>query len=481
MKTLNPKLPKLKGYFRVAGWYVSHWHVLLLLAAGLALGAVYIQALHPMVVKFLISQKPLPEIVVNSMHMEGYSGMARLVHEDGSLIYEGSLTNGMVEGRGLLYSGDALVYEGEFKDNKYSGQGKLYSGDKLLYEGGFAENRFTGNGTLYGGDGSPEYVGEFLGGEKNGKGRVYRGESLLYEGGFSSGLYEGEGKLYDIASGLLLYEGAFGGGAFNGLGKLYTKGLLLYAGSFAEGLYDGAGILYNGGGEIVYDGQWALGRYEGQGRLYLDSSLVYEGGFLGGLYNGEGCEYYPESGYLKYTGRFLSGEYMDSGIFYDEKGRQIINLPLLTPEKLINLTYSETLDLIKDAGLEYSEMELDNSHVILIESISRIIRFSKDLKSEAPGRVIAVYLCGLDAQSGALTSMVLEDIKKALGEPVSPAEIAPGAVEILALTISNVFWGRNVAAENARGIQFRAGDREITVFFETKDNVPGQALFFKVR
>lgn len=123
----------------------------------------------------------------NALPLKFTSGQVRILAESGYVAYEGNVSKGAVNGKGILYSEDgSVVYEGEFQNNKYDGEGKsYYSGNRLQYEGQFVNNEFQGKGTLYRKDGTKEYEGEFAFGQKQGEGKLYdNGGHAIYQGNF---------------------------------------------------------------------------------------------------------------------------------------------------------------------------------------------------------------------------------------------------------------------------------------------------------
>jgi len=105
---------------------------------------------------------------------QGYTGYKRIFDEDGNLLYEGNLTNGVFDGYGKFYDQGKLTYEGDWKKGIYSGFGTLYDqrGD-VLYRGDIRDGTPSGWGTIY----------------ENGK--------MKYQGGLQNGYRQGWGTTYD--------------------------------------------------------------------------------------------------------------------------------------------------------------------------------------------------------------------------------------------------------------------------------------------
>ncbi|MCI8669805.1 MAG: hypothetical protein HFI34_09860 [Lachnospiraceae bacterium] len=119
-----------------------------------------------------------------------HSGQVRILGKSGYRAYEGSMKDGVVEGKGNLYGKEGnLVYSGEFAQNMYNGTGKRYYNNQMLwYEGEFKDNEFSGTGVLYRDNGVKEYEGEFSESEKNGTGKLFdESGNPVFTGNFSSG------------------------------------------------------------------------------------------------------------------------------------------------------------------------------------------------------------------------------------------------------------------------------------------------------
>ena len=217
--------------------------------------------------------------------LSGYTGLARVTDDTGTVRYDGALADGACTGAGRVYdAAGALVYEGLLADGRYEDpDGREYQNGRLVYAGGFAAGVYEG------------------------KGRLIRPTGEVWEGDFASGAFTGEGCVR-AASGALLREGSFADGLLSGAGREYDgKGTLLREGSFAEGLLSGAGREYTASGALRYEGAFHRGQYDGAGALYReDGTMSYEGAFSRGHSDGAGT-LYNEEGQAYYAGPVLCG------------------------------------------------------------------------------------------------------------------------------------------------------------------------------
>ena len=311
-----------KGYLRLGHRYVAKKLVLCasLIMVFLLFGYLWIDS-------FWIQPEPLIKtMVINSRDMEGYTGEVRLVgdEETDSVIFEGMLLEGKMEGQGTLYDEEGnLIYEGNFIQGMYEGNGTLYypSGN-ICYRGDFSQDLYDGTGTLFYENGITAYEGAFVQGKRSGSGTAYdEAGVLLYEGTFFQDLYSGTGKLY--SEGALIYEGEFLEGQCHGSGKKYRQktGQLIYDGMFKQGQYSGEGRLYNMfTGVLIYEGSFYQDLYDGEGKQYdpENGELIYAGSFYQDFYDGYGKQYDPKNGYLLYKGEFREGCYDGQGKRYIE-------------------------------------------------------------------------------------------------------------------------------------------------------------------
>jgi hypothetical protein len=61
--------------------------------------------------------------------------------------YEGEMTRGYAEGKGIQTMIDGGRYEGEFKESRQHGEGTFYAPDGSIYKGGWKDGKPHGTGT----------------------------------------------------------------------------------------------------------------------------------------------------------------------------------------------------------------------------------------------------------------------------------------------------------------------------------------------
>lgn len=400
-KARNTRLPRVKGYVRLWGRYVSARFLLTVLAAVPVFCALY-TPVHPMVMRFWYARQTLPAFTLDSPYLAGYTGEARLLLPDGSLLYEGTVLGASAEGTGQLYHGGRLLYEGAFVENRYHGQGRLYAGDgRLLYHGSFANNVFQGEGVLYGEDGR-----------------------VVYEGYFKDGLFEGQGKWRD---GPLRYEGGFLAGLFDGNGKIYQNGALVYAGEFAEGLYNGSGTEYDpASGHKRFEGRYLAGERMEAGTVYAE--------------NGEP----PAEPFIE--------EPVDIPVFFN-------------PETLLGAGYDEVCTVLYENGVTVRAVSPPEDHFLLMDDVNGVMyALSINDATGEPLALTHVYLCGMSASRQVAVGMDTRQVKWpviASREPgtVSEPEAAFG------LALSNRHNGRLIALHEIGSVTLEAEERTLTVYF----------------
>lgn len=234
------------------------------------------------------------KLYVNSYKLSDFSGRARILDRDDTIIFKGILENGQINGYGEVYDVDGLIYAGDFQNGAYEGDGVEYNSSlkTIQYEGTFVNNQYSGEGIYYFEDGK-RYVGSFAMGLMEGEGKLYTKDYLLYEGSFKDGHYDGQGILY-LEDGTIIYQGAFKNGVFEGQGVLsynYTN-RVRYEGEFSQGFFNGDGILYNENSKPIYTGAFKDDhfdylRYRGEDINVLraafgqeDQALLFENSFV---------------------------------------------------------------------------------------------------------------------------------------------------------------------------------------------------------
>ena len=466
-KKQNSGLEKVPGYFRLFGRYVSKRFIFGLSLILVIAGILYLTLIHERVVQFWYEKQELPEFTLDSPYLTGYTGRARLLLSDGSLLYEGDINEAVIEGNGKLYQDYILIYEGAFLDGQYSGTGNLYSDTgSLLYSGEFAENLYHGKGLLYNEHNSVIYDGVFENGQRHGAGIQYdeKGD-IIYSGMFEKDLYHGEGTLHFTEKGkVYTYSGSFIEGIKSGTGRLLQGNKLLYEGDFANGLYEGQGKLHNG--EKLYDGAFAAGLYDGVGKLYLNGSLMYDGEFAAGLYNGAGIEYNTKTGHKVFEGRYLAGERMAAGVTYDENGEAPIVLPeYLDPLSLLSSSYEDVCTALTKADVNYRLIPSLPGVLLLIDDAGGVVySFILVKDTEEPGYLTKIYLCNLSAAGGIVVGTDTNLIQHNVYATSAPGTL-PGTEENFALELSNRYWSRSAEITDIGSISYIVEDKLITAYY----------------
>ncbi len=308
------------SYVRFGNVYVSKKLIIIVILVILIL-YFFIFIKPPKFINKLFNKKPAIAVTASGP-ASPYSGDAKLVDENGAVLFEGALVGGVYDGAGKLYWPDGTIKE----EGTYT-KGALVEGSRydesgsLVYTGGFADDVYEGQGRLYFANGKVAYQGEYKAGAPNGMGRQYTEDGVLrYEGGFANGSYSGEGTTYG-ETGAMVYQGGFLNGMYNGTGKLlYENGFVRYEGSFSNGKASGAGNEFYESGNVKYEGGYLAGQYNGAGTLYADNGVtIYSGGFVAGQYQGEG-KLYNALGLVEYEGLFVGGSLSGLGIWYKEDG-----------------------------------------------------------------------------------------------------------------------------------------------------------------
>ena len=197
--------------------------------------------------------------------------------DNSTLVWEGNVWSGLVEGDGVLTEYDKSGKK--IKSNKIKVSKGLMSDylqistactEEGMYIGEIDDDLPDGFGVLYSNDGVS--IGTFEDGKMQGNVQVYNNGQLVYEGGMKKGERNGAGKEY--SKGVLVYEGYYKKGLKSGVGKLYKNGVLVYDGEWKKDKRDGYGKSYNDKSLIVYEGEWDDDKYDGEGKLYEKGKCI---------------------------------------------------------------------------------------------------------------------------------------------------------------------------------------------------------------
>jgi hypothetical protein len=185
----------------------------------------------------------------------GFPIRGKLVFKDLSS-YEGSFSNGIYDGRGILNSTNGNVYTGEFVEGVMDGKGTMEYGpndslNRIRYEGEWKHNQFEGSGLLSFKNGS-YYDGKFKNSLSNGFGKYFNKNNENYTGHYMNGQKEGVGS-YSF------YTNATFFGKMTGIfkGDEFKQGFLSFnLGDFrseSEGTFKDLHLL--SGNDITYNGK----------------------------------------------------------------------------------------------------------------------------------------------------------------------------------------------------------------------------------
>ena len=188
--------------------------------------------------------------------------------------YEGSWSNNLIDGLGVLKDPGEGAYEGSFRDGKKDGQGTFTWQDGTVYSGRWEDDRMCGQGTYTGADGV-RYSGIFENNQirdgecsfENDTGRY----SLKYKGGSIDSM------TVQFAQGAR-YAGAADGSALSGQGSMDFPNGDAYRGAFESGAREGRGVYTWSNGD-VYDGAWHADSMEGSGTYTFSSGNSARGTF----------------------------------------------------------------------------------------------------------------------------------------------------------------------------------------------------------
>jgi hypothetical protein len=128
------------------------------------------------------------------------SGTLTRTYNARKYVYQGEMSRGEKNGRGILTSPNGDRYEGEWiKDDKsgnilFSGYAKSTNPEGGKYEGYFVDGKRSGKGVLVYANGD-RYVGDFVDGKRVGKGVVVYADGRRYEGEFVDDKAAGKGTL----------------------------------------------------------------------------------------------------------------------------------------------------------------------------------------------------------------------------------------------------------------------------------------------
>lgn len=179
-----------------------------------------------------------------------------------SAVYDGTIRNGRLEGKGILQWRNGAKYIGEFKNGLKHGAGEFISAHGDKYIGTYKHGLEEGRGTYLFNHGD-KYHGEVKNGDLEGQGKYYFSNGDVYSGNFKKGNAEGQGE-YLYANGTK-YKGQIKAWRLHGKGIFEYGNGDKYDGEFQEGVFHGKAILYlsnSEGGKNQIEGVWKEGQYQ---------------------------------------------------------------------------------------------------------------------------------------------------------------------------------------------------------------------------
>ena len=108
-------------------------------------------------------------------------------------LYEGSIINGVREGKGTMYFRSGNIYKGEWHNGQMHGFGEFIFKTGDHYVGSFINGAFGGQGRFTYADGHV-YSGAFLNGKRNGDGTLISPDGTRYEGNWINDKLNGMGE-----------------------------------------------------------------------------------------------------------------------------------------------------------------------------------------------------------------------------------------------------------------------------------------------
>ena len=110
--------------------------------------------------------------------------------------YEGQLSEGKPNGKGIFYYNNGDIYQGEFKEGLRHGKGIIKYSNGKIYNGDWENGIMEGKGFMKYTEAI--YEGEWKNGKNEGKGKITifleEGKCDIYEGEWKNGVKNGYGK-----------------------------------------------------------------------------------------------------------------------------------------------------------------------------------------------------------------------------------------------------------------------------------------------
>nr|XP_040031738.1 LOW QUALITY PROTEIN: radial spoke head 10 homolog B [Gasterosteus aculeatus aculeatus] len=165
-----------------------------------------------------------------------------VVRFEGGHIYKGTLSMGLMDGRGVFTGADGLKYDGEFVCNMPTGKGTYTWPDGSSYEGEVRGGVRHGTGTYRGELDAASYTGQWAQGRRHGQGVVYytQDKTSWYKGDWVRNNREGWGvRRYPSGN---VYSGEWKNNLRHGEGTMRWLNLgQQYVGTWHNGVQHGRG------------------------------------------------------------------------------------------------------------------------------------------------------------------------------------------------------------------------------------------------
>jgi hypothetical protein len=177
-------------------------------------------------------------------------------------VYEGNLTDGEPNGKGIMTYKDGRIYDGFFENGLMHGLGSMTWTDGDKYIGCFKDGFMHGKGTNIYADGIT-YSGVFSFNEWHGEGIITHPDGTLYKGELKKSLQHGVGIMLQHGVGIMIdknrtiYDGFFENGRKHGQGSLTWTDGRKYIGCFKDGFMHGPYVFTDKDGTI-YEGTATL-------------------------------------------------------------------------------------------------------------------------------------------------------------------------------------------------------------------------------
>ena len=270
------------------------------------------------IIKSSTMHKAYLEEVSSELWYETKNGEGQIIFNN-NITYEGFVKFGILNNEDpekpcKIILPDGTIYEGTMINNEITGKGKYTFPDGSIYEGSVLNGLRHGYGIFKANNGI-FYNGEWKNGLKNGKGKLIQGNMEL-EGEWIDDILNGKCRIKWKSGNL--FDGKLINNKMNGNGYMiwYNKNEK-YTGMWKDNLQNGFGIhiYYNLKNENKflrerYVGEFKNGKRHGYGKYYYSNGNIYEGEWNNNIKEGFGILYYNDR--TKYVGIFNKDNIVDN-------------------------------------------------------------------------------------------------------------------------------------------------------------------------